>query len=106
MCVITNDWLSVAGRFGEPDITRNHRLKNLKTIKVAKVGRHSGRQVSTLVVHRQQQAFDHQTRIVQAPNPRKRVEELGDTFQRVVLALNWDEQRLGCSEGVQSQQTK
>ena len=94
MRVITDNRLAVAWRFGEPDISGNNRLKNLQAVKVAKVCGDGRRQIGPLVVHREKQAFDHQTGIVKPSDSSERVEQLGDAFERVVFTLNRNQQRL------------
>ena len=43
---------------------------------------------------------------MKSSDPRERVEQLGHSFERVVLTLNRNQQRLGGSEGVERQQAK
>jgi len=100
VCVVTDNRLPVAGRLCQPDISGNHGLKDLQAVKIAQVRRHRGRQVSSLVVHRQEQTLDHQARIVEPAQACERVEEFGHAFECVVFTLNRDEQRLGCGQRV------
>src|SRR4029078_2592225 len=58
MRVVESDGFSIAGRFGEPNIPGNRRLEDLLSVKIAQVRSDCGRQVGSLVVHRQQQPFD------------------------------------------------
>src|SRR5215213_5575116 len=103
MGVVSYDWFSVAGRLGEPDIAWNYGLKNLKPVEVTQVRGHRGRQIRAFVIHREEKSFDHETGIVQASDSSQGVEEFGDTLQRVVFTLNWNQQRLRCRERVQRQ---
>ena len=106
MCVVTDNWLAVAGRLGKPDVPGNHRLKNLQPVKIAQISRDRGRKIGSLVIHREQQALDHQSRIVKAPDPCERVEEFGYAFESVVLTLNRNQQRLRGRQRVERQQSE
>src|SRR5678815_4386179 len=106
LSVILNNGLSVTGRFCQTNISRDNRLEHLETIKVAQVCRDCGREIGSLVVHRQQQTFDHQSGIVEPADSSKRVKEFRHPFKSVVLTLNRHEQRPGGSQGVERQKTE
>ena len=56
------------------------------------------------VVHRAQQALDLEPRIEMRAHLLHRLHEIGQTFERVVLALHRDQHRVGGAEAVQRQQ--
>ena len=97
MRVVADNRLSITRRLGQSDIPRNHRLENLEPVEVPQVGSDRRREVGALVVHGEEKPFNHQSGIVQTPDARERVEELGDAFQGVVFTLNGNQERLrGC----------
>jgi hypothetical protein len=49
----------MTGGLGQPDVSWDYGLKNLKSVKIAQIRGDGGRQVRALIVHRQQQPFDH-----------------------------------------------
>src|SRR5689334_5806233 len=106
MRVVANYGFAIARGFSEPDVARNNGLKDLKSVKVAQVGSHGGRQVSALVVHREEKPFNHQSRIVQPADPRERVEQLRHALERILLTLNGDQERLCRRERVQRKKTE
>src|SRR5262245_20085442 len=53
--VVQERRLAVAGRFGQPDVARNHRAKNLLAEVLARLAGHLHREVVPHVVHRENQ---------------------------------------------------
>src|SRR5687767_15828653 len=58
--VVTDYWFAMAGSFGQPYVSCDYCLEHLKTVEVAEVSVFCGREVSSLIVYRDQQAFVHQ----------------------------------------------
>jgi len=52
VCVITDDWLAITRRLGEPDISRDHCLKDLQTVKVAQICSDRGEIQGYLIIFR------------------------------------------------------
>src|SRR6185437_4803267 len=90
--------LSVAWGFCQTDIPGNHRSENLGAEEAAKIGRDLFRQRRAVVVHRQQDSLDSQRRINRATQPHQCIEEFGDTFHGIVLALDRDQNGVTSSE--------
>ena len=58
------------------------------------------------VVHSQQEALDFELRVELALDDLNSIEELTDTLQRKVLALHRNDHRVGCRQGIDSDQTQ
>src|SRR5579859_1872792 len=61
--VVKNDWLAKTRRFGKSHIARNHALEDLRPKKAAQIRGDLARKSCALVIHREQNAFDLQSRI-------------------------------------------
>src|ERR1043166_7925274 len=66
--VIENNWLTKTRRLGEPHIAGNHALKDLGSEEAPQVGGYLARERGSLVVHRQEDAFDFEARIQRTPD--------------------------------------
>src|SRR5688500_3135009 len=62
--VVTDYWFAMAGSFGQPYVSWDYCLEHLKAVEVAQVRGDCCGEVCALIVHREQEAFDHQTGIV------------------------------------------
>ena len=70
------------------NVSGNSGLKDESAVEAPEVGRYCGRKVSALVIHREQQSLYSQLGVNDSTQTGQRVEELGDTFECVVLALD------------------
>src|SRR6266550_855387 len=95
MHIVKSNGFSVARRLGQANISGNYRSEDLLPVKVAQVGRYGCRQVGPFVVHRQEESFNGKTGIVKATNSGQSVKQFRHSLERVVLTLNWYEQRIG-----------
>ena len=100
------DGFAMAGCFSQTNITGNRCPENQTAVKTPEVGGNGCCQVRSLVVHREQQAFDFQKGIHGAPKPRQGVEEFRHTLKRVILALDGDQQRIGGGQRVERQKVQ
>lgn len=100
------DRLPMAGGLGQPDISRNRCLEYHPTVEAPQIRGDRWSEVCSFVVHRQQEAFDPQLRIDCATKSRQGIEEFRNAFERIVFALNWDQQRIGGGQGVEGEQVQ
>lgn len=100
--VVVNDWLAEAGRFSEAGATRNHRLENTFAKMLAHFFHHLVSQLRPAVEHRHHHADELQARVdaVIADLAEDSVDHR-DAFQRVIFALQRNQQAVGGGEGVQ-----
>ena len=86
------------------NVSGNSGLKDESAVEAPEVGRYCGRKVSALVIHCEQQALYSQLGINDPTQTGERVEELGDTFECVVLALDRHQERVRGRQRVDRQQ--
>ena len=70
------------------------------------LGVHLGREVGPRVVHREHNALDREIGVEVVPDEVDRGDELRQPFQRVVLALDGDDDGVGGGERVHGQQAQ
>src|ERR1700737_1801860 len=97
---------AVARSFGEADVARDDRPIELVAEVLLQIGRDVERQRVSRVVHRTQQALDLQLRIQVRADLADRLHEIGEPYERVVLALHGDEHAVGGAESVEREQRK
>ena len=85
------DRLTVAGRLGQANTARDHRLEDTLLEVRPNLGGNLGGQVRAAVEHRQDGPVDREIRVQVVADEVDRREQLGQALQGVVLALNWDE---------------
>jgi hypothetical protein len=90
--------------FRKADAARYHGLEYLVAEKLLQIIRNLTRQIRTIVVHRQENAFDLQIVLKRVAYAVYGVEELRDTFQREEFALNGYQHRIGGDESVQREE--
>jgi len=88
MNVVEDHRHAVAWRFGQTYIARDYGFEDLAAKEAAKICCHLLRERRTIVVHGEEDAFDRKGRIDRPAKPHQCVKELGDTFERQVLALD------------------
>ena len=103
---IGGDRLAVARGLGQPHAARDHGLVDQRPEMAANLGGDLGGQVRPAVVHRQQDAVDRERGVQVVANEVDRGEQLGQSFQGVVLALERDEHGIGGGQGIHGQQTE
>src|SRR5260221_4243140 len=99
--IVENNRFTKAWRFRKTHIAGDDTLENLRSKKAAQIGRHLARQCRPLIVHCQQNAFDFQAGTESSPNPHEGVKELGNAFQRQVLTLDWNQDRIRRNQSVE-----
>src|SRR5512145_727603 len=89
--IVKHDRLAVAWRLREPDVTRNHRVEHLPGKVLVHLVTNLERETRPPVEHRQDDARHIETRVEALPNELHGLEQVGETFERVELALERDE---------------
>ena len=97
---------AVARRLAQPNVARNDRVEHLLLEELADVARHLLAEIRAFVVHRQQHAFDVERRIERAAHAAHRADELGEPFEREVLAVQRNQHGVGRDQRVQRQQAE
>ena len=96
-------WLGASPRRTLRGIT----VRNTFSLKnCADVGRDLLAQVRPLVEHRQQHALDVERRVERRANAAHRADEIGEAFEREVLAVERNQHRVGGDERVERQQAE
>jgi len=104
MYVVEYHWHAVARGFSQADISGNHAFKDLGSEETAEVCGYLLRKRRPVVVHREKNSFDRKLRVDRPAEAHERVEKLGDTFERQVLALDRDEDGIARCESVEGQE--
>ena len=94
----------MTGRFGEADTAGDYGFEDLGAEELAKVGRDLSGQVGAFVVHGEENALNGERVVEGIANAVYGVHESGNAFKGEELALNGDEDGIGCDEGVQGQE--
>ena len=94
----------MARRFAKPDVAGNHGRVDAILKELADVARDLLAQIGPLVVHRQDDAGDLEAGIVRSMHAAQRGDEVCDAFERKVLAIQRDEDRVGRDERVEREQ--
>lgn len=89
--------------FGEADVSRNDRRENLRAEETSQVGGDLARERGALIVHGEQDAFNSERGIERPANTHQSVKQFGDAFERVILALDRNEDGVAGHEGVERQ---
>ena len=85
-------------------ISWNDGFEDLRTKEASKVGSDLLREACPVVIHGEENAFDRERRVNRASESHQRVEQLGDALQGQVFALNGNEDRVACRQGIQGQE--
>ena len=101
---VSRDRLAVARRLGQADVPRDHRLEDAIAQVASDLAGDIGRQLRASVEHRQHDALDVEFRVQVVANEIESGQQLGQSFQGVVLALQRDEDRVGGGQCVDGQQ--
>ncbi len=96
----------MAGSLGEANISRDYALEYLISKEAAQVGGNLLRECSPVVIHRQEDALDRKVRIDGSTDAHVRVEKLGNALNCKILALDRDEDGVGCGKRIQRQQVQ
>ena len=78
----------MAWRLSKSNVSGNGGLKDQSAVEAPEVCGHCGRKVGALVIHSEQQSLYSQLRVNDPTQTGQRVEEFGDAFECVVLALD------------------
>jgi hypothetical protein len=98
-----DDRLAVGRRFGQADVARHDGLVDLVAEMAFEFAGNLLGQRALAVVHGAQQAFDFEPRIEVVAHLAQGFDEVGQAFQRVVLALHRDQHGIGGDQGVDGQ---
>ena len=95
---------AVARRFAEPDVARDDGVVDALLEERADVAGDLLAEVGALVVHRQQHAGDVERRVERGADAAQRRDEIGEPFEREVLAVERNEHGVGGDERVEREQ--
>ena len=95
---------AVARRFAEPDVARDDGVVDALQEERADVARDLLSEVRALVVHRHQHAGDVERRIEGGADAAQRRDEIGEPFEREVLAVERNQHGVGGDERVEREQ--
>ncbi len=104
--VVQQDGLAEARGLREAHIPRDRGAEDLTPEEFLRLARHLFREVETRIEHREQHALDGETRIVVLLHEPHGVEQFREALERVVLALNGNQHRVGRGEHVQREQAE
>src|SRR5690349_9686477 len=104
--VIEQDRLAVAGSFAKPDVARNNGRKELRSKEFFQVLHDLIGEVRALVIHGQEHTLDLELRIFQPPDLAEGFHQLGNAFQREILALYWNQNTLRRDQRVYGEDVK
>src|SRR5215813_14665786 len=96
----------MARRLRDPNVARNQRAQHLAAQMTLDLGLDLGRETRPSIEHRQDNPFDFEPRVQTFADKRDRSEDVGEAFERVVLALKRHECAVGRGERIESQETK
>lgn len=98
--VVEDDRLPEARGFGEPDVPGDDGLEDFRPEIFARIGGDLPGEIEACVVHRQEDAVDGEVGVDAPLDHVDRAQELGESFEGVVLALEGDEDGVGGGEHV------
>src|SRR4030095_1931207 len=101
-----HDWLAVAGGLREPDVTRNHRVEHLPGKVSIHLVTNLERKARPSVEHRKHDACDLEARVEALTDELQCLEQVRETFERVELALEWDEHAIGSGQRVDGEKAE
>ena len=104
--VVENHGHAVARRLAEADVARDDGAKHFLLEELPHVGRDLLSEIRALVEHREQHAFDVERRVERGADAAHRADEIGEAFEREVLAVQRNQDRVGGDERVQRQQAE
>src|SRR5512140_578469 len=104
--VVQYDWFPKAWCLGEPNVARNDGVEDFGAEIFTGVGDDLAREVKAGVVHGEQDALDGQVGINGLLDSVDRIEELRQSLESVVLALDRDENGVGCGEHVDGEEAQ
>src|SRR6185312_5978477 len=102
--VVRGDRHAVAGRLGEANAPRHHRIEDERPEVAAHLAGNVAREPRASVVHRQQDTGDPQARVDPGADELDALEQLRQALERVVLALHRHDQAVGGREGIDGQE--
>src|SRR5690606_27185537 len=95
-----------AWRLREPDVPGDDAAEDATPEVLLRLVRDLAREVEPLIEHREQDALDLEARIQALLDEANRVEQLGEPFERVELALDRDKHRVGGRQRVERQEAE
>src|SRR4051812_22723697 len=104
--VVENCGYAVARRLAEFDVSRDDRIEHTVLKERADVARDLLPEIRSFVVHRHQDASDVERRVEGGANPPQSRDQIGEPFEREVLAVERNEHGVSGDQGVQGQQTE
>jgi hypothetical protein len=104
--IVEQDRLAEAGGFRKPNVPWDRRAENLRTEILGRILCDLSAEIQPRVIHREQNATNGETWIDVLLHEANRVEQLRDSLQAIVLALDGDDERLYRCKHVQGQETE
>jgi len=104
--VVQEDRFTEAGRFRQSHVARDGDREHAAAEVLFRLFGDLFAEIEPRVVHRQQHAFDRERGIEIALHELHGVEQLRETFERVVLALNRDDHAVSGCQHVQREETE
>src|SRR5205814_4876099 len=96
----------MARRLSEAYVARNDGAKNLLLEELPDIVGHLLTQVGPLVEHRQQHAFDVERGVESGTNASDGADQVGQTFEREVFAVERNQHGISRDEGIEREQAE
>src|SRR5262245_42755311 len=93
-------------RLAKSHVSWDHGAEYLLLEELSDVARHLLAKIRSFVAHREQHALDVEQRIERGSNTTHCPDQISQTFQREILAMEGNEHRVGGDQGVQGQETE
>src|SRR5919108_1267652 len=89
--IMKHDWLTVTWRLRQPNVARNHRVEDLAREVTMDLIANLLRDTGPTVEHRQDDAFDSESRVQTLSDQLDGPEQVREPFERIELALKRDQ---------------
>ena len=96
----------MTGRFGQGDIPGDNDLEHWAGEMGLNLLNYLIRQAISIVVHRQHDPFDLKSGVGRATHQRNGADQLAQPLQRIIFALDRDQDRVGRRQGIECQQAE
>ena len=104
--IVRDDGLAEAGCFREADAPGDDGLEDLGAEKFLEIAGDLTGEVGAVVKHREEDTFEGEGVPKGGADSIDRIHELGYALEGEKLALDWDQNRVGSNEGVESQEVE
>lgn len=90
----------------QANVSRDDCLENVAGEVAANVFGYLGRELAPAIIHTKDYAFELEVVIARGLDPFHGVQNRGEALEGVVLALKWDQQRIGGHQGIKSEEAQ